>query len=148
MEFWILLLVGSIIVATTSVMSYGITECMEERAPFGDGCIGCCLSEINKCKHNISHLSKTMQIIIYALVITSIVFVGGPVGGTIFYMTLKEEVVTMAYILYTIIFELLLYAAGYWFLGLQHFKSLLSQICFLAIFVIAIIGWTMYMLQR
>lgn len=88
-----------------------------------------------------------VQIIIHLLMIVSIVIVGGlAVGlflGSWIFCTGDYSTPNIVFgIICGILSAGLTYALGYPFLGLYHIKNKISQVIFIIIFVVSIIGWT------
>lgn len=100
------------------------------------------INELTKYDGDIESRSKPVQVIMNLLAIICIILVGGIANGKWLGNLANEENRIWVYILWAIIPALATYFVGYLVLGLYHFPRLFSQICFIVVFIISIIGWT------
>lgn len=119
MIFWILWIIGVVITIITRVI---INEL--------------CYSTYD----SIHNKKKYVQIIMHILAILCIILVGGILVAKFIGMFYNFNFFQFAAL--AIIPSILTYLVGWFILGLKYFKRCLSQICFLVVFIISIIGWT------
>ena len=87
---------------------------------------------------DICKMNKPVQIVMHLLVTICIVLVGGIPNGQIVGISYESVVGT---IFIVILPALLTYLVGYVILGLNRFGNELSQICFVFVFIVSILGW-------
>lgn len=120
MEFWVLWFIGIAITIGTRIAIYYLTYYDND---------------------NIEDRSKPVQVIMNILAIICIILVGGIANGKWLGNFAGEERIWV-YILAAIIPAVLTYVVGFLVLGLDHFSNGISQIVFIVVFIISIIGWT------
>lgn len=124
MEFWVLWFIGIAITIGTRIAINVLT---------GD-------DEFHN-SYYIEARSKPTQVIMNILAIICIILVGGIANGKWLGNFAGEERIWV-YILAAIIPAFLTYTVGFMVLGLYHFSNTISQIIFIVVFIISIIGWT------
>lgn len=119
MEFWVLWFIGIGITIVTRIT----------------------INKLTNYDEGIENRSKPIQVIMNLLAIICIVLVGGIANGKWLGNFASEDGIGI-YILAAIIPAILTYLVGFFVLGLYNFTSIFSQICFIVVFFISIIGWT------
>ena len=132
MEFWVLWFIGIVVAIVVRIIINLITS--------NDNCSN---------EYYIEAKSIPIQIMIYVFVIGCIILVGGIANaqwlGNFGTYAGEGPVLLVSLLLYIIIefvIAVLSYVLVWILLDLDHFGSRISQLCFLIIFVISIIGWT------
>ena len=90
----------------------------------------------------IDELKKSTQILMHLLVIICINLVGGIAVAKFLGIFAGSDIGVLGYILAAIIPAILTYLVGFNVLGLNHFDNFGTQLCFLVVFIVSIIGWT------
>lgn len=124
MEFWVLWFIGIVITIGTRIAINSLTGDYE----FFDS-------------YYIEARSKPTQIIMNVLTSICIILVGGIANAKWLGNFAGEERIWV-YILAAIIPALCTYVIGSCLLGIYHFSNTISQIVFIVVFIISIIGWT------
>lgn len=137
MEFWVLWWIGIGITIVTRIVINMITYCKDNKDSYGFRCSRC---QQANCNADICSKSPIVQIIMHILVIICIILVGGIAVGKFLGMFYEGGVISQ--VLFAIIPAALTYFVGWVVLGLYYFENNRSQICFLVVFVISIVGWT------
>lgn len=127
MEFWIIWLIGMVIVAGTRI---AINFLVRDSYDYEE--------------------NKIVRIIINLFVIICIVIVGGITVGKFCGMldfsslSIKEDIIVLiVWIFFTLVGAGLTYFVGFYVLGLYYFEDQKwLQICFVVVFIISIVGWT------
>lgn len=101
-----------------------------------------------KRKDDVYNNNKIVQIVINLLVFTCIVFAGDIAATWIFgavdmsYSTTEDIIFIIFIALFQIFCAVIIYCAFFGILGLYHFDKPLLHICFVVVFVLSIIGWS------
>lgn len=85
-------------------------------------------------------LETKTKILLHLLIVVCIILVGGIAVAK--FVGVFYEAPFGVQILSGIIPALLTYMVGYWILELDYFDDVRSQLCFLVVFIISILGWT------
>ena len=145
MEFWVLWFIGIVITIGTRIAINKLTSC-----PYYYGKYHSC-EENPYCSryYYIESNSKRTQIIIYVFVIICIILVGGIANGKWlgfssleYFLEFGEYLDIWEYIIAGIIPCIITYIVIYFVLGLYHFKYDISNMIFIVVLIISIIGWT------
>lgn len=124
MIFWILWVIGIVITIITKCL---LDKSMKKNIPF-------------MTEKYISELKQETQILLHLLVVVCIILVGGIAVAK--FVGMFYEVPFWGQILISIIPAFLTYIVGYWILELDDFDDARSQFCFVLVFIISILGWT------
>lgn len=124
MIFWILWVIGFVITIITNCL---LNKSMKKNTPF-------------MAKKYISELKQETQILLHLLVVVCIILVGGIAVAK--FVGMFYEFPFLVQILIGIIPASLTFRAGYVILSLGDFDDVRSQFCFVGVFIISIIGWT------
>mgnify|MGYP006070971935 FL=1 len=122
MEFWVLWFIGIGITIGTRIAIYLLIS--------------------SHSYYSIEERSKRMQVIMNLLAIICIILVGGIANGKWLSIFPDVEMRIWYYILVAIVPAFFTYFVGYFVLGLYYFSSKISQVIFIVVFIISIIGWT------
>lgn len=122
MEFWVLWFIGIAVTIGTAIAVRSITWYDDETIEENCG--------------------KPMQVFMNLLVIICIVLVGGIANAKFLGMWATSDIKIWTYILIGLVPSILTYLVGYFVLKLYSFSNVFSQICFILVFIISIVGWT------
>ena len=124
MIFWILWVIGIVI---TIITKYLLNESLKKNIPF-------------MTEKYISETKQETQILLHLLVVVCIILVGGIAVAK--FVGMFYESPFWKQILIGIIPALVTYCVGYMILSLDDFNDVRSHFCFVVVFIIATIGWT------
>ncbi len=132
MIFWILWAVGIVItIITKCLLTSALKPVIENEGMWNE----------RKVSPYVSQIKLHKRIILHLLVFVCIILVGGIAVAK--FMGMCYEAPFWGQILIGIVPALLTYVVGYVILALDDFDNAKSQVCFIVIFIVAILGWTM-----